>query len=106
MKIKTVTTKEIIEEKEIAIPSFWKYDTNSYPKISAIYSESKVVTVMNPHQTFADINMCKFESMYQPEKIFAGIEITEQEFNEGLARAIVIISGLEVCLEEKELQPA
>jgi len=103
MKIKTVTTKEVVEEKEINIPSFWKYVSNSFDKYAAIYSEDKVVSIMGLTSTYSDVTMCRYAALYNPERIFTGVEISEQEFNEALAKSLFIISGVEVCTPAEQL---
>ena len=103
MEIKTVTTKEVVEEKEINTPSFWKYGAAAYPRFAAIYSEERVITLMAPSAGYADVTMGKLAGIYQPERVFAGSEITEQEFNELLAKSLFIISGVEVCTPVEQL---
>ena len=97
MLVQTVTTQEVISEKEINTPSFWKYKKGA--ALAAIYSEDKTVTIEIPTDTYACITTCAYSSLYCPYRIFKGEEITEQEFNSIMAESIFKIAGVEIETE-------
>ena len=62
-------------------------------KYAGIYSEEKVISIIGPTERYADVTMSRFNALYNPQAMFNGVEITEQEFNELVSKTIAIISG-------------
>jgi len=98
MKIKTVTQKEIITEKEINVPYFFQVSDNI---VGAIYSPEKSIEVIS-RPTYNCVTMCSFFVLWDNKDSFNNsVEITEQEFNSVLAKTIFAVAGVEIVNDVK-----
>ena len=100
MTIKTTTTETVTKEIEIDTPCYWSHHHGQ--RFSAILSEEDTITVIL-QEGYTSICKCRYQTLYKPEEIFKGEEISQLEFNTALARAVIIVSGIEIVANETEL---
>jgi len=98
MKIKTVTQKEIITEKEINLPYFFRV---GYDRVGAIFSDEKSIDITY-RSSYYSVSQCRFSILWENSIGFnESVEITEQEFNSVLAETIFAVAGIEIVNDVK-----
>jgi len=105
MKISITTTQKVTTEKEILPMTFYKSKGLWLCYYFGIYDEERVIKIA-ASDTYSSVSKLQLAALYNSEELAAGENITELEFSEKLAECLCQILDKEVCLEEKELQPA
>ena len=93
MKIKKMFTEWVTKEIELETPAFFN---NSGVKV-AVYSEDKIISVQMFDDGWTSVRKNCVKDFTGFLDMIKEPRISEDEFNNALAKAVFIVSGVEIC---------